>query len=161
MFIYISGFSTFTFADEGMWLPLLLKKLNEADMQKEGLKLNAEDIYNVNHSSLKDAIVRLGAGFCTGEMISGDGLMLTNHHCAFESIQDNSSVGNDILSNGFWAKVRDNELPNPGLTVDFLVRIEDVSQRIKDEVSDTLSVSRYFSANASPAPVPIWAPTIP
>ena len=83
-------------ADEGMWLPHLLHSINESDMQNAGLKLTAEDIYNVNSSSLKDAIVSLG-GFCTGEMISSNGLMLTNHHCAFDVIQTHSSVDNDYL----------------------------------------------------------------
>src|SRR6186713_168995 len=96
---------TLTKADEGMWLPLLLKQLNEGDMQKLGLKLSADDIYNINKSSLKDAIVHLG-GFCTGEMISGDGLLLTNHHCGFDAIQSNSSVENDYITKGYWAMTR-------------------------------------------------------
>ncbi|MBK8414457.1 MAG: S46 family peptidase [Bacteroidetes bacterium] len=105
-------------ADEGMWLPLLLKKLNEGDMQKAGLKLTADDIYNINQSSMKDAIVHFG-GFCTGEMISEDGLILTNHHCGFDAIQTHSSVENDYITNGFWAMSRDKELPNAGLFVKF------------------------------------------
>lgn len=116
-------------ADEGMWLPLLLKKLNEGDMQKIGLKLTADDIYNINQSSMKDAIVHFG-GFCTGEMISEDGLILTNHHCGFDAIQSNSSVEHDYITNGFWAMTRDQELPNPGLFVKFLVRIEDVTAKV-------------------------------
>ena len=88
---------TTTKADEGMWIPLLLKQLNEGDMQKLGLKLSADDIYNINKSSLKDAIVHFG-GFCTGEMISEDGLILTNHHCGFDAIQSNSSVENDYIT---------------------------------------------------------------
>src|SRR4029079_8866146 len=126
--LFISLFlltSSVTRADEGMWLPLLLKKLNEGDMQKIGFKLTAEDIYNVNKSSMKDAIVHFG-GFCTGEMISGDGLILTNHHCGFDAIQSHSSVENDYITNGFWAMTRDKELPNPGLFVRFLVSIQDV-----------------------------------
>jgi hypothetical protein len=120
-------------ADEGMWLPLLLKKLNEGDMQAKGLKLTADDIYNVNKSSLKDAIVHFG-GFCTGEMISGDGLILTNHHCGFDAIQSNSSVENDYITNGYWAMTRDKELPNPGLYVRFLISIEDVTDKVKAEL---------------------------
>jgi hypothetical protein len=125
-------------ADEGMWMIALIKKLNETDMQNEGLKLSADDIYNINHSSLKDAVVRLGGGFCTAEIVSADGLMLTNHHCAFESIQEHSTVDHDYLTNGFWAKNHDQELPNPGLFADFLIRVEDVTDRINSEVSDTL-----------------------
>ncbi len=125
-------------ANEGMWLPLLLKQLNESDMQKSGLKLSAEDIYNVNKSSLKDAIVHFG-GFCTGEMVSEDGLILTNHHCGFDAIQTHSSVENDYITNGFWAMSRDQELPNPGLFVRFLVRIEDVTAKVNSALSDTLT----------------------
>ena len=129
-----------TRADEGMWLPLLLKKLNEADMQKKGLKLTAEDIYSINNSSLKDAIVHFG-GFCTGEMISGDGLILTNHHCGFDAIQSNSSVENDYITNGYWAKNKDQELPNPGLFVRFLVSIEDVTEKVMAELPKDVAES--------------------
>ena len=97
------GFCSFSaIADEGMWLPQLLKSMNESDMQAKGFKLTAEDLYSVNNSSLKDAIVSLGGGSCTAEMISSEGLMLTNHHCAFGSIQEHSSVSNDYLKDGFW-----------------------------------------------------------
>ena len=88
-------------ANEGMWLPLLIKRLNHVDMQKHGLQLTAEEIYSVNNSSLKDAIVRLGRGFCTGEMISAEGLMLTNHHCGFDAIQENSTPEHNYLADGF------------------------------------------------------------
>ncbi|WP_235917497.1 S46 family peptidase [Hymenobacter busanensis] len=113
-------------ADEGMWLPLLLKQLNEADMRQKGLKLTAEDIYSVNRGSLKDAVVQFGGG-CTGEIISGEGLLLTNHHCGYSQIQQHSSVENDYLTKGYWAMTRDQELPNPGLTATFIVRMEDVT----------------------------------
>nr|WP_243651044.1 S46 family peptidase [Hymenobacter gummosus] len=113
-------------ADEGMWLPLLLKQLNEADMQQKGLKLSAEDIYSVNRGSLKDAIVQFGGG-CTGEIISNEGLLLTNHHCGYGQIQQHSSVENDYLTKGYWAMTREQELPNPGLTATFIVRMEDVT----------------------------------
>ena len=85
-------------ADEGMWLMMLVKRLNEADMQKEGCKLSAEEIYSVNNSSLKDAIVVLGGGFCTSEFVSNDGLMLTNHHCGLEAVQSHSSVEHDYIT---------------------------------------------------------------
>lgn len=134
-------------ADEGMWLPLLLKKLNEGDMQKIGLKLTADDIYNINQSSMKDAIVHFG-GFCTGEMISEDGLILTNHHCGFDAIQSNSSVEHDYITNGFWAMTRDQELPNPGLFVKFLVRIEDVTAKVNSMLpSDVTEANRQAELN--------------
>ena len=125
-------------ADEGMWLPLLLSD-NEAEMQELGLQLSAEDIYSINSSSLKDAVVSLG-GFCTGEIISNEGLLLTNHHCAFGQIQSHSTVSNDYLTDGFWAMDRSEELPNEGLFVSFLVRMEDVSDRMNAAL-DTLEES--------------------
>ena len=99
-------------ADEGMWLPMFVKRLNEVDMQAAGLQLTAEELYSINHSSLKDAIVSFG-GFCTGEVISGEGLVLTNHHCGYGAIQDHSTVDNDYLTDGFWAMDRAAELNNP------------------------------------------------
>src|SRR5438132_10381129 len=99
-----------SFGDEGMWLMMFIKRLNEADMQKEGLKLTAEEIYDVNHSSVKDAIVVLGGGFCTAEVVSNDGLMLTNHHCGYEAVQEHSTVEHDYLTNGFWAMKHEEEL---------------------------------------------------
>ncbi|MDX2250634.1 MAG: S46 family peptidase [Bacteroidia bacterium] len=116
------------FAGEGMWLPLLLKS-NEAEMQAMGMKITAEDIYSINQSSLKDAIVRFGGG-CTGELISAEGLLLTNHHCGFGQIQKHSTLEKDYLKNGFWAMSREEELTNPGLTVTFIVRMEDVTEKV-------------------------------
>ncbi len=116
-------------ADEGMWLPIQIAKL-QGKMQEKGLKLTAEDIYSINQASLKDAIVRLGGGFCTAEIVSGEGLLLTNHHCAYDLIQNHSSVEKDYLTNGFWAMNRSEELTNPGLTASTLVRMEDVTARI-------------------------------
>ena len=114
-------------ADEGMWLPLLLQD-NEADMQAVGLQLTAQDIYDINNSSLKDAVVSLG-GFCTAEMVSDQGLLLTNHHCGFGQIQSHSTVSNDYLTDGFWAMDRSEELENEDLFVSFLVRMEDVTRK--------------------------------
>lgn len=125
-------------ADEGMWLPLLLKSLNEADMQSKGLKLTAEDIYSINKSSLKDAVVQFGGG-CTGEIISDKGLVLTNHHCGYGYIQAHSTVDNDLLTKGFWAMNQKEELPNPGLTVTFIVRMEDVTSRVLADVTDAMT----------------------
>ena len=116
-------------ADEGMWLPLLLKQLNEADMKKKGLKISAEDIYSINKGSLKDAVVQFGGG-CTGEIISDQGLLLTNHHCGYGQIQQHSSVEKDYLTNGYWAMTRAEELTNPGLTATFIVRMEDVTAQV-------------------------------
>ena len=132
-------FSYSAIADEGMWLPQLLKVMNEKDMASTGLKLTAEDLYSVNNSSLKDAIVSLGGGSCTAEMISAEGLMLTNHHCAYGSIQEHSSLSNDYLKDGFWAMNRNEELNNEGLTASFLVSIEDVTERINNELNNDMS----------------------
>ena len=136
MLIFFSFSAT---ADEGMWLPQLLKSMNESDMQAKGFKLTAEDLYSVNNSSLKDAIVSLGGGSCTAEMISSEGLMLTNHHCAFGSIQEHSSVSNDYLKDGFWAMSREEELKNEGLTASFLISIDDVTERVLAELSTDMS----------------------
>ena len=106
-------------ADEGMWLPLLLQD-NEADMQAVGLQLSAEDIYSINNSSLKDAVVSLG-GFCTAEMISDQGLLLTNHHCGYGQIQSHSTLSKDYLTNGFWAMDKSEELENEDLYVSCLL----------------------------------------
>jgi len=116
-------------ADEGMWIPLLIEKYHIDDMQAAGLKLSAEDIYSVNQACLKDAIVLFGRG-CTGELISSEGLLLTNHHCGEGNIQFHSSVEHDYLTDGFWAMNRDEELPNPGLSVAFLRYMEDVSEQV-------------------------------
>ena len=97
-------------ADEGMWLPHLIGSMNFEEMQEKGLKLSSEDLYNINSSSLKDAIVSINGGGCTGEMISAEGLMLTNHHCAYDEIQYHSTVENDYLKNGFWAMSKDEEV---------------------------------------------------
>ena len=115
-------------ADEGMWLPSLISQ-RIADMQEKGFKLNAEDIYSINQASLKDAVVLFGRG-CTGELISPEGLLLTNHHCGYSQIQQHSSVEHDYLKDGFWAMSRDEELPNKGLTVSFLERMEDVTENV-------------------------------
>ena len=115
-------------ADEGMWLPSLISQ-RITDMQEKGFRLSAEDIYSVNQASLKDAVVLFGRG-CTGELISAEGLLLTNHHCGYGQIQKHSSVEHDYLKDGFWAMSREEELPNPGLSVSFLERMEDVTDII-------------------------------
>jgi hypothetical protein len=123
--------------DEGMWLPMFIDRLNYVDMQKMGLKLTAKEIYDINNSSLKDAIVIFGGG-CTGEMISAEGLLLTNHHCGYGSIQNHSSVDHDYLRDGYWAKTREMELPNPNLTVRFLIRMEDVTTTVNSTINDKM-----------------------
>ncbi|TVQ79655.1 MAG: serine protease, partial [Flavobacteriales bacterium] len=121
-----------------MWLPMLIKKMNMGDMKAAGLQLTAEDIYSINQSSLKDAVVSFG-GFCTGEIISDQGLILTNHHCGYGQIQQHSTPENDYLSNGFWAFSMDQEKTNPGLFVRFLVRMDDVTERVQNELNENLS----------------------
>lgn len=116
-------------AEEGMWLPFLLEKMNEKDMKSKGMKISAKDIYSINNGSLKDAIVSFG-GFCTGEVISTQGLVLTNHHCGFDAIQNHSSLEHNYIRDGFWAMDKSQELRNPGLFVTFIVRIDDVSAQV-------------------------------
>ena len=132
--VYISK----TKADEGMWLPMLIQRLNYVDMQKMGLHLTAEEIYSINNSSMKDAIVQF-AGGCTAEVISADGLLITNHHCGYGAIQDNSTVEHDYLTNGFWAKSKEEELKSDGITAKFLIRMENVTDKILSQLSDTMS----------------------
>ncbi len=129
-------FSLTAMADEGMWLLPYLQKMNIKDMKQKGLKLSAEDIYSVNQSSLKDAIVIFGGG-CTGEIVSDKGLIFTNHHCGYGSIQQLSSVEHDYLKNGFWAASYEEELPVPGLSVRFVRSIEDVTEQILGNVPAT------------------------
>ncbi len=124
-------------ADEGMWLPVLIKELNINKMQELGFVLTAEEIYSVNHSSLKDAIPIFGGG-CTSEIISGQGLLMTNMHCGYRQVQSHSSLEHDYLKNGFWAMSREEELPCPGLSVTFLVRMEDVTQEVLKGITEDM-----------------------
>ncbi len=126
-------------ADEGMWLLPLIESVNMEEMTSMGLELNIEDIYNVNHSSLKDAVVALDYGGCTAEFISSNGLLLTNHHCAYSDIQIHSTLEKDYLSNGFWAASYDEELPNKGKTVSRLVRMERVTDRVSSVLNEYMS----------------------
>jgi len=130
--------SSFVRADEGMWIPLLLNKYNIKDMQAKGFKLTAEDIYSINQASMKDAVMMFGGG-CTGELISDQGLLITNHHCGYGSIQKHSSVEHDYLTNGFWAMSKAEELANPGLSVTFLERMEDVTSQVLANVTDNMN----------------------
>ncbi len=132
-------------ADEGMWLPLLLEKMNERHMKSLGMKISAKDIYSINTGSLKDAIVSFG-GFCTGEVISSKGLVLTNHHCGFDAIQNHSTLDRNYIRDGFWARNTGEEIPNQGLFVTFIVRIEDVSKQALQGVTSAMSESERQSA---------------
>ncbi len=131
-----------SFAHEGMWIPSLLK-IVEGDMQAEGLKLSAEDIYSINHSSLKDAIVHFGGG-CTAEIVSNRGLILTNHHCGLSQVQSHSSVENDYIKDGFWAMNMSEELKNPGLTATLIVRIEDVTDQVNEGVTKVMDTRTAY-----------------
>ncbi|NNK82583.1 MAG: serine protease, partial [Flavobacteriaceae bacterium] len=122
----------------GMWIPSLLEGMNEDEMHTLGSKLTAKDIYDVNNSSLKDAIGHFNGG-CTSEVISSKGLLLTNHHCGFGQIQSHSSLENDYIKNGFWAMSLEEELPNEGLFVEFIVRIEDVTTQVLEDVIDSMT----------------------
>jgi hypothetical protein len=134
-----------TYADEGMWLPMFVERLNYVDMQKAGLQLTAEEIYSVNNASLKDAIVGLSNGptpsgyFCTGEIVSDQGLLFTNHHCGYDNIQKHSTIEHDYLTDGFWAASLAEELPNPDLSVSFLIKMADVTDSVMAMVNDSMS----------------------
>jgi len=136
-------------ADEGMWLLQLMQQQHSIDMmKKQGLKLEAQDLYNPNGISLKDAVGIFGGG-CTGEIISPEGLILTNHHCGYASIQQHSSVEHDYLTDGFWATSRDKELPTPGLQFTFIERIEDITDIVNakiaaKEITESESFSNIF-----------------
>ena len=119
-------------ADEGMWIPMLLGK-NQAAMQKAGMRITAQDIYDINNACLKDAIILFNQG-CTGEYVSDEGLFLTNHHCGYSYITSHSTVEHDYLTNGFWAMNRKEELPCPGLTATRLVRMEDVTNQVLEGI---------------------------
>ncbi|MCX7861971.1 MAG: S46 family peptidase [Bacteroidales bacterium] len=128
-------------ADEGMWIPMLLNQSIIQKMKEKGFKLSAEDIYSINKASMKDAVVLFGRG-CTGEFISDKGLLLTNHHCGYGSIQRHSTLEHDYLADGFWAKSFQEELPNPGLTVSLLVRMEDVTHIVLANVQPKMTEAK-------------------
>ncbi|MGL5681890.1 MAG: S46 family peptidase [Marinifilaceae bacterium] len=148
-----------SFADEGMWIPMLLKKYNIETMNQKGFKLTADDIYSINQASLKDAVVGLGrkgrpfAHFCTGELVSEQGLMLTNHHCAFDMIQTHSSLEKNYLRDGFWAMNQKEELANPEVTASILVRMEDVTPQLatilNEKMTDEERAAKLKSAIAA------------
>jgi hypothetical protein len=127
-----------TKADEGLWLPILLEQLNQEDMQSMGLKLTADEIYSINHSSLKDAVCLFGGG-CTAEVVSTQGLILTNHHCGYSSIQSHTTLENNYLADGFWAKEKIDELACTGLSVTFIISMEDVTAKILNGVTEYMT----------------------
>lgn len=131
-------------ADEGMWLPQLLNAMNIKDMKKNGLKLTAEQIYSINKSSLKDAIVQF-AGGCTAEIISDQGLILTNHHCGYSAIANHSSVEKDYLTNGFWAMSKNEELYSPNINATIIQRIEDVTTKVTKGITNGMTESKIDS----------------
>lgn len=137
---------TYATPDEGMWLPLYLKKYNEADMKKKGFKLTAEDIYDINQASLKDAIVRLGDGFCTAEIVSGQGLLFTNHHCGYDAIAGLSTKENNLLDNGFFAKSLAEEIHAPEVTASILQYMQDVTGRMMDSLKNVDDAKRGATA---------------
>jgi hypothetical protein len=132
--LFVNGFVAL--ADEGIWIPALLEKLNIRKMQEMGLKLSAEEIFSVNNSCLKDAIVQFGGG-CTAEIVSPQGLILTNHHCGYGSIQRLSTLENEYLTNGFWAPGLGEEIPCPGLTVTLMIRMEEVTERVLSGITES------------------------
>jgi len=151
--LFIGLFTLLSRADEGMWIPSLIGKLNYADMQKLGCKLTPEEIYSINHSSIKDAIFQLGheqngefSGFCTAEIVSGKGLLFTNHHCGYDAIAKLSTVEHDYLANGFWAKNMNEELSAEGLCASHLIRIEDVTARVLEGVKDDMKEEERTAA---------------
>jgi hypothetical protein len=145
LFVLLIGTGFKARADEGMWLLPLIEKLNIGTMTELGLKLSAEDIYSLNKASLKDAIVMFGGG-CTGEIVSSQGLILTNHHCGYGSIQAHSSVEHDYLKDGFWAMTKEQEIPTPGLAVTFLIRIEDVTDQVLASVKPGMTETERNTA---------------
>jgi hypothetical protein len=132
-------------ADEGMWLLSLIAQVNMDEMTEMGLQLTAEQIYSINQASLKDAVGALDRGSCTAELVSPDGLLLTNHHCGYGEIQNHSSLEHDYLKDGFWAMSRDEELPNEGKTITFLVRMEEVTGRIVPELDEQMGMQERAS----------------
>jgi hypothetical protein len=137
--------ATLTKADEGMWLPQLLQALNEKQMKSMGMKMSAKDIYSINNGSLKDAIVSFNGG-CTGEIISSKGLILTNHHCGFDAIQNHSTLDHNYIRDGFWARNNSEEIPNQGMYVTFIIRIEDVSKQALTGITSSMTESERQSA---------------
>ncbi|HRZ32915.1 MAG TPA: S46 family peptidase, partial [Flavobacterium sp.] len=155
------SFSTFA-QQGGMWIPSLLEGMNEKEMKSLGMKMSAKDIYDVNKSSMKDAVPQFNGG-CTSEVISSKGLLLTNHHCGYGQIQSHSTVENDYLEKGFWAMNLAEELPNPGVVVTFIVKIEDITakvlentQSLSNEAEKQKKIQDNISALSNSLPKENW-----
>lgn len=144
LILSILVFSPLAKADEGMWLLMFLDKQTYKEMKDKGLKLTPKQIYDINKASLKDAIVQFGRG-CTGEIVSNQGLLFTNHHCGYPQIQEHSTIEHDYLMNGFWAYSKEEELPCPGLTAKFLIRMEDVSEGVLEGVTEEMNEEKRSS----------------
>src|SRR6195952_4641780 len=136
-------------ADEGMWLPYLLGQQVYNDMVKKGLKLTKDQLYSINKASLKDAVIIFGRG-CTGEIVSSEGLIFTNHHCGYEAIASSSSIEHNYLHDGFYAKSKQEEIPARGLYVDFLVKIDDVTREGEDSAKGLNGAERARKPKARP-----------
>ena len=145
-FVLLVSLITKSFADEGMWLPLLLGQQVYNDMVKKGLKLTKEQLYNLNKPCLKDAILIFGGG-CTGEIVSSEGLIFTNHHCGYDAIASASTVDHNYLANGFYARSRSEEIPST-LSVQFLLRIDDVTKEVMDSLKGLSGQERLTKQNA-------------
>src|ERR1700712_5705923 len=150
--VLLLGFLCVTFifkasADEGMWLPYLLGQQVYADMVKKGLKLSKDQLYNINKASVKDAIVIFGGG-CTGELVSPQGLIFTNHHCGYSVIAGASTVDHNYLQNGFYARDKGEEIPGGSLSVTFLLRIEDVTKEVNDSLKNLMGTERASRQSA-------------
>ena len=139
LFFSVAAFRSM--ADEGMWLPLLLGEQVYNDMMKKGLKLTKDQLYNINKASMKDAIIIFG-GFCTGEIVSNEGMIFTNHHCGYDAVASASSVEHNYLRDGFWAKTKQEEIPAPGIYAEFLLKIEDVTKEVEDSLKDLSGAAR-------------------
>lgn len=148
LFVTLSTFSQ----QGGMWIPSLLEDMNEKEMTSLGSKLTAKDIYDVNNSSIKDAIGHFNGG-CTSEVISPKGLILTNHHCGYSQIQSHSSLENNYLENGFWAKNLKDELPNKGLFIEFIVSIHDVTQEVLANINEQMTEKKNSLPSIKPVTV--------
>src|SRR5580698_4401867 len=137
-----------SFADEGMWLPMLLGEQVYANMVKRGLKLTKEQLYSINKASIKDAVIIFGGG-CTGEIVSSEGLIFTNHHCGYEAITAASSIDHNYLHDGFYAHNKQEEIPAQGLYADFLLKIEDVTKEVQDSAGSLTGAERNEKVQAA------------
>ena len=135
-------------ADEGMWLPMLLGQQVYNDMVKRGLKLTKDQLYHINKPSVKDAVI-IFSGFCTGEIVSNEGLIFTNHHCGYDAIAKASTVTSNYLRDGFWATSKQAEIPSPGLYAEFLVKIEDVTKEVEDSAKGSSGTDRSAKVSAA------------